>query len=354
MIVVTTALTEEKPDHKQVQQPSGEQQPTIKPMEKLVCHLKAVTDTEPLLTPESELEDAATLAQKIIASEEAVSSPVITSATPMTSPPICPLTPQNIKDLIVDTAIPDTPPLSGSGPVSLAQIGITPSKPSGEPKTLVQLTESKLPAESQPIKETVCKLEEIKTKETPKECKLPETLPKSDVTKEKDSSKAAAACPMPETKSSTEKIPEETKAPVKKVKKVVKQKSSTDTPPKTPDAEGESKKLVCSLQTKDDPPKTIAEITLPKDLANVQLPKALEKAIVETSTVIKPDTPVSDEGPSTGDVASKKDESAAEAKPKVKKVVKKVPATPASDAGKKSAEGPVPPPRKKVVKPKEK
>lgn len=99
----------------------------LRPKEKLVCHLNPVTGTESLLTPESEHEDAATIAQKIIASEEALFSPIVTSPTPpvlaqnqISSTPI----PQNKQILSVNTEIPDTPPVPG--PVSLAQIGIIP------------------------------------------------------------------------------------------------------------------------------------------------------------------------------------------------------------------------------------
>jgi len=100
--------------------------PPPKQMEKLVCHLKPAFELEQLLTPESEHEDAATLAQSIIASEEALYSSVITSATPPVSSPITPILPQNVRDLSVDTAIPETPPVPAL--VSLAQIGILPSK----------------------------------------------------------------------------------------------------------------------------------------------------------------------------------------------------------------------------------
>ncbi|CAH2050084.1 unnamed protein product, partial [Iphiclides podalirius] len=73
---------------------------------------------DPLPTPDSELEDAASLAQSIIASE--LRTPTVTSPTP--PHPASPAQPQQEKRLSVE------PPQLPTPPVSLTQIGVKPSK----------------------------------------------------------------------------------------------------------------------------------------------------------------------------------------------------------------------------------
>lgn len=100
-----------------------------------------VADTLP--TPDSELEDAAALAQSIIAGE--LATPTVTSPTP----PV-PLTPSSPpapidKRLSVDDTVPETPP---AGSVSLAQIGV---KTKGKVSTAEQIAASiEKPQEASP------------------------------------------------------------------------------------------------------------------------------------------------------------------------------------------------------------
>ncbi|CAK1544497.1 unnamed protein product [Leptosia nina] len=100
--------------------------------------LKPPAAADPLPTPDSEFEDAATLAQSIIASE--LRTPTVTSASPtgLISPQL-----QSQEGLSVTKPDVPTPPVD---PVSLSQIGV---KPKSKPTTAAQI-ESSLAEKTEP------------------------------------------------------------------------------------------------------------------------------------------------------------------------------------------------------------
>lgn len=99
---------------------------------KLQLSPPAVAD--PLPTPDSELEDAAALAQSIIASE--LSTPTVTEASPV--PQAEPAPPAQDKRLAVEEPQVPTPPV---GAVSLEQIGVK-AAPKSKPTTAAQIESS--------------------------------------------------------------------------------------------------------------------------------------------------------------------------------------------------------------------
>ncbi|XP_045523933.1 titin isoform X1 [Pieris brassicae] len=124
--LANTPSTEEVPSV-----PAAKLEERRRPAAKL--QLKPPSAADPLPTPDSEFEDAASLAQSIIASE--LRTPTVTSA----SPPADPVSPQpQAQQERLDVKKPDvpTPPV---GAVSLSQIGV---KPKTKPTTAAQIESS--------------------------------------------------------------------------------------------------------------------------------------------------------------------------------------------------------------------
>lgn len=113
--------------------------------------LKPPSAADPLPTPDSEFEDAASIAQSIIVSE--LRTPTVTSA----SPPAGPTSPQpQTQQEKLEVKKPDvpTPPV---GAVSLSQIGV---KPKTKPTTAAQIESSinqSEKAEAEPPKKKLVK-----------------------------------------------------------------------------------------------------------------------------------------------------------------------------------------------------
>lgn len=142
---------------------------------------------DPLPTPDSEFEDAASLAQSIIASE--LATPTVTSPTPPV--PLTPASPPPAlqqKRLSVDEPLPTTPP---AGPVSLAQIGVKP-KPSIAAQIESSVTDKPEVATPPP--------EITTTPTTPSEPSTPTEVPKKKLVKKsvkKEGSGVGADAPVP-------------------------------------------------------------------------------------------------------------------------------------------------------------
>ncbi|XP_013149540.1 PREDICTED: cell surface glycoprotein 1-like isoform X4 [Papilio polytes] len=155
-----------------------------KPAGKLRLHPPAVAD--PLPTPDSELEDADTLAQSIIASE--LRTPTVTSPTPALRSPVSPPPPKQEKRLSADESQLPTPPV---GSVSLSQIGVKPAK--DKPTTAAQIESSLAdkPAPTSPTSPTL--------PTSPTEAKAPAEAPKKKVVKKvvKKESAASGDAPVP-------------------------------------------------------------------------------------------------------------------------------------------------------------
>lgn len=143
-----------------------------KPAEKL--QLSPPVAADPLPTPDSELEDAATLAQSIIASE--LATPTVTSPTPPapTTPVSTPLVTE--KRLSVDDPVLETPP---AGPVSLAQIGVK-----GKPTTAQQIVSSveAKPAEAEEPATPPTPTESTTTKDSAPKKKIVKKVVKKEAT----------------------------------------------------------------------------------------------------------------------------------------------------------------------------
>ncbi|CAG4979807.1 unnamed protein product [Parnassius apollo] len=107
-------------------------------------HLSPPVTADPLPTPDSELEDAATLAQSIIASE--LRTPTVKSPSPQT--PASPAQPKQEKRLSVEEPKVQTPPI---GSVSLSQIGVKSAK---EKSTIAAQIESSISDKPMPASPT--------------------------------------------------------------------------------------------------------------------------------------------------------------------------------------------------------
>lgn len=156
-----------------------------KPAGKLLLQPPAVAD--PLPTPDSELEDAATLAHAIIASElrtPTVTAPTPPSYTPAPAPGLAPAAP--LSRLSVQEPEVPSPPADS---VSLAQIGIKP-KPS-----TATLIESSVSTKTEP------------SPKTPEATEVPKKkVVKKVIKKEKEGASTEAPVPPPRKK---EKKPKE-------------------------------------------------------------------------------------------------------------------------------------------------
>ncbi|XP_047519861.1 glycogenin-1-like isoform X6 [Pieris napi] len=139
--------------------------------------LKPPSVADPLPTPDSEFEDAASLAQSIIASE--LRTPTVTSA----SPPTGPTSPQpQTQQERLDVKKPDvpTPPV---GAVSLSQIGV---KPKTKPTTAAQIESSvSEKTEAEPPKKKVVKKVVKKDSASSGEAPVPPPRKKEKKPKEK-------------------------------------------------------------------------------------------------------------------------------------------------------------------------
>ncbi|XP_014366073.2 glycogenin-2 isoform X4 [Papilio machaon] len=159
-------------------EPAAKSEARRKPAGKLRLHPPAVAD--PLPTPDSELEDADTLAQSIIASE--LRTPTVTSPSPALRSPASPPPPKQEKRLSADETQLPTPPV---GAVSLSQIGVKPAKE--KPTTAAQIESSLAdkPAPTSPA--------------SPTEPKVPAEAPKKKVVKKvvKKESAASGDAPVP-------------------------------------------------------------------------------------------------------------------------------------------------------------
>ncbi|KPJ09387.1 Glycogenin-1 [Papilio machaon] len=159
-------------------EPAAKSEARRKPAGKLRLHPPAVAD--PLPTPDSELEDADTLAQSIIASE--LRTPTVTSPSPALRSPASPPPPKQEKRLSADETQLPTPPV---GAVSLSQIGVKPAKE--KPTTAAQIESSLAdkPASTSPA--------------SPTEPKVPAEAPKKKVVKKvvKKESAASGDAPVP-------------------------------------------------------------------------------------------------------------------------------------------------------------
>ncbi|XP_013176512.1 PREDICTED: COPII coat assembly protein sec16 isoform X1 [Papilio xuthus] len=158
--------------------PAAKSEARRKPAGKLRLHPPAVAD--PLPTPDSELEDADTLAQSIIASE--LRTPTVTSPSPALRSPVSPPPPKQEKRLSADETQLPTPPV---GAVSLSQIGVKPAKE--KPTTAAQI-ESSLADKPAPTSPT-----------SPTEPKAPAEAPKKKVVKKvvKKETAASGDAPVP-------------------------------------------------------------------------------------------------------------------------------------------------------------
>ncbi|XP_068626214.1 uncharacterized protein [Battus philenor] len=155
-------------------EPAAKTEERRKPAGKLQLRPPAAAD--PLPTPDSELEDAATLAQSIIASE--LRTPTVTSPTPQT--PASPAQPKQEKRLSVEDPQPPTPPL---GSVSLSQIGVKAAKGKSTIAAQIESSVSDKPAPTSPTTEP----------------KAPTEAPKKKVVKKvlKKDSAASGEAPVP-------------------------------------------------------------------------------------------------------------------------------------------------------------
>lgn len=139
--------------------------------------LKPPSVADPLPTPDSEFEDAASLAQSIIASE--LRTPTVTSA----SPPAGPTSPQpQTQQERLDVKKPDvpTPPV---GAVSLSQIGV---KPKTKSTTAAQIESSVTEkTEAEPPKKKIVKKVVKKDSASSGEAPVPPPRKKEKKPKEK-------------------------------------------------------------------------------------------------------------------------------------------------------------------------